>query len=170
MTTHSSILTWEISLPEEPGGLQSRWSQRVGLDWATGHSNNSLEPASLRSRVVPSEAVRVNVFQASPSLLGVAGKFWHLFISASPQSLPSSSDHCSVCMCPNPPFDEDSRHVGLGAPLMQDSSHAGLGATLMLSALLDHLHFWWSYFHVRDVLRYLRWGCQHMNFGEFYGK
>ena len=30
--THSSILAWEIPLTEEPGGLQSMGSQRVGHD------------------------------------------------------------------------------------------------------------------------------------------
>ena len=30
MATHSSILTWKIPLKEEPGGLQSMGSQRVG--------------------------------------------------------------------------------------------------------------------------------------------
>ena len=30
MTTHSSILTWTIPWTEEPGGLQSMGSQRVG--------------------------------------------------------------------------------------------------------------------------------------------
>ena len=30
MATHSSILTWEIPWTEEPGGLQSIGSQRVG--------------------------------------------------------------------------------------------------------------------------------------------
>ena len=29
MATHSSILAWEIPQTEEPGGLQSMWSQRV---------------------------------------------------------------------------------------------------------------------------------------------
>ena len=29
MTTHSSILAWRIPWEEEPGGLQSMWSQRV---------------------------------------------------------------------------------------------------------------------------------------------
>ena len=29
LTTHSSILAWEISWSEEPGGLQSMGSQRV---------------------------------------------------------------------------------------------------------------------------------------------
>ena len=35
MATHSSILAWKISWTEEPGGLQSMGSQRVGHDWAT---------------------------------------------------------------------------------------------------------------------------------------
>ena len=32
MATHSSILDWKISWTEEPGGLQSMGSQRVGHD------------------------------------------------------------------------------------------------------------------------------------------
>jgi len=32
MATHSSILPWEIPWTEEPGGLQSMGSQRVGHD------------------------------------------------------------------------------------------------------------------------------------------
>ena len=35
MATHSSILAWEISWREEPDGLQSLGSQRVGHDLAT---------------------------------------------------------------------------------------------------------------------------------------
>ena len=35
MATHSSILAWKISWTEEPGGLQSLGSQRVGHDLAT---------------------------------------------------------------------------------------------------------------------------------------
>ena len=34
VATHSSILAWEIPWTEEPGGLQSRGSQRVGHDWS----------------------------------------------------------------------------------------------------------------------------------------
>ena len=33
MTTHSSILAWRIPWREEPGGPQSKWSQRVGHNW-----------------------------------------------------------------------------------------------------------------------------------------
>ena len=35
MATHSSILAWEVPRTEEPGGLQSMGSQRVGHDLAT---------------------------------------------------------------------------------------------------------------------------------------
>ena len=56
MTTHSSILAWRIPWTEEPGGLQSMGSQRVGHDWATKHSTlilnilpNSFPPSLLVS-------------------------------------------------------------------------------------------------------------------------
>ena len=32
MATHSNILAWEIPWTEEPGGLQSMGSQRIGHD------------------------------------------------------------------------------------------------------------------------------------------
>ena len=35
MATHSSIVAWEIPWTEEPGQLQSMWSQRVGYCWVT---------------------------------------------------------------------------------------------------------------------------------------
>ena len=35
MATHSSILAWRIPWTEEPGGLKSTGSQRVGHDWMT---------------------------------------------------------------------------------------------------------------------------------------
>ena len=38
MATHSSILGWKIPRMEEPGGLQSMGSQRVGHDRATSLS------------------------------------------------------------------------------------------------------------------------------------
>ena len=38
MTTHYSILAWEIPWTEEPGGLQSMGSQRIGHDWVTEHT------------------------------------------------------------------------------------------------------------------------------------
>ena len=47
METHSSILTWEIPWTEEPGGLQSMGSQRVGHHWIT----NTWEGGAHRLRV-----------------------------------------------------------------------------------------------------------------------
>ena len=38
MATHSSTLAWTIPWTEEPGGLQSMGSRRVGHDWATSLS------------------------------------------------------------------------------------------------------------------------------------
>ena len=38
MATHSSILAWRTPCTEEPSGLQSMGSQRVGHDWATSLS------------------------------------------------------------------------------------------------------------------------------------
>ena len=37
MATHSSTLAWEVPWAEEPGGLQSLRSQRIGHDLATEH-------------------------------------------------------------------------------------------------------------------------------------
>ena len=37
MATHSRILAWRIPWTEEPGGLQSMGSQKVGYDWAGTH-------------------------------------------------------------------------------------------------------------------------------------
>ena len=38
MATHSSILSWKVPWTEEPGGLQSMESQRVGHAWVTEHT------------------------------------------------------------------------------------------------------------------------------------
>ena len=45
MATHSSTLAWRIPWMEEPGGLKSMASQRVGHDWAT---SLSLSPPDIR--------------------------------------------------------------------------------------------------------------------------
>ena len=37
MATHSSTLAWRIPWTEEPGGLQSMGSQRVGHEWGAVH-------------------------------------------------------------------------------------------------------------------------------------
>ena len=40
LATYSSILAWRISWTEEPGGLQSMGSRRVGHDWAANTHQN----------------------------------------------------------------------------------------------------------------------------------
>ena len=42
MATHSSILAWDISWTEEPGGLQSMGSQRVGHYLASKQQQHSI--------------------------------------------------------------------------------------------------------------------------------
>ena len=39
MATHASIFAWETPWMEEPGGLQSMGSQRVGHCWATEYAH-----------------------------------------------------------------------------------------------------------------------------------
>ena len=43
MATHSSILAWRIPWTEEPGGLQSKGSQRVGHKWAINNTQEETE-------------------------------------------------------------------------------------------------------------------------------
>ena len=40
VATHSSILAWKIQWTEEPGGLQSKGSQRAGHNWVTKYALN----------------------------------------------------------------------------------------------------------------------------------
>ena len=39
MTVHSGILAWRIPWAEEPGGLQSMGSQRIGHDYVAEHTH-----------------------------------------------------------------------------------------------------------------------------------
>ena len=50
MATHSSILAWRIPWTEEPGGLQSTGSQRVGNDWVT-HTHTHIHTPSSHSSI-----------------------------------------------------------------------------------------------------------------------
>ena len=54
MATHSSTVAWKISGTEEPGGLKSMGSQRVGHDWATSFSLSlPISPQTLRLDSAP---------------------------------------------------------------------------------------------------------------------
>ena len=60
MATHSIILAWEIPWTEEPGGLQSMGSQRVGHDVAT--KQQQLCPHYSISRIPYSDQPQVSLF------------------------------------------------------------------------------------------------------------
>ena len=51
MTTHSSILTWEIPWAEETGRLQSMGSQRIGHNCVCTHAHTCLLNISLTIRI-----------------------------------------------------------------------------------------------------------------------
>ena len=57
MATHSSILALEIPWTEEPSGLKSMGSQRVGQDLLTKQQMVSNTPTTGASKVVTEEAL-----------------------------------------------------------------------------------------------------------------
>ena len=59
--THSSILAWRIPWTEEPGGLQSMGSRRVGQDWATDTLIFTSSFSYLNSCVSIAESVKLTL-------------------------------------------------------------------------------------------------------------
>ena len=57
MATHSSILAWRIPWTEQPGGLQSMGSQRVGHNWS------DLEPHSTEYLCVKATEYVYNIYK-----------------------------------------------------------------------------------------------------------
>ena len=53
MAPHSSTLAWKILWTEEPGGLQSMGSRRVGHNWATSLSLSTFMPWSRKRQPTP---------------------------------------------------------------------------------------------------------------------
>ena len=72
MATHSNILAWRILWTEEPGELQSRELQRVGLDWATKHSTAKDEALYSQQK----QALELTTAQITNSLLQNSGSDW----------------------------------------------------------------------------------------------
>ena len=65
MATHSSVLAWRIPWTEEPGGLQSMGSQRVGQDWASNTFTTcsfTLRPPRLSTYLIP-EKLQAELFE-----------------------------------------------------------------------------------------------------------
>ena len=58
MATHSSVLSWRIPRTEEPGGLQSMGSQRVGYDWSdVAHTHSSALNQSNQLSLIPCRSI-----------------------------------------------------------------------------------------------------------------
>ena len=66
--THSSALAWKIPWMEEPGGLQSMWSVRVGHDWAISLSLFTF--MHWRRKWQPTPVFLPGEFQGQRSLVG----------------------------------------------------------------------------------------------------
>ena len=106
MTTHSSILAWEISWRKKPGRLQSMGSQRVGLwltNWVTDISSVQLLShiqlfatpwiaAHQTSLSITNSwsSLRLTSIESDMSLLSFTISFSVTPFSACPQSLPES--------------------------------------------------------------------------------
>ena len=52
MVTHSSILAWKILGTEEPGGLHSMGSKRIGHDWVTNTFHFYVNTTSVISTIL----------------------------------------------------------------------------------------------------------------------
>ena len=68
MAPHSSTLAWKIPWTEEPGGLQSLGSLRVGHDWATSLSLSTFR--HWRRKWQPTPVFLPGESQESGSLVG----------------------------------------------------------------------------------------------------
>ena len=60
MATYSSVLAWRTPWTEEPGGLQSMGSQRVGHNWATNTTTNLNSHIWLRDTIMDSTVKKTN--------------------------------------------------------------------------------------------------------------
>ena len=73
MATHSSILAWTIPWTEEPGGLRSIVSQRVGQDLATKQQQQPFDLAipllGIYPKVVTTFAIKKTYIQMSTAAL-----------------------------------------------------------------------------------------------------
>ena len=91
MAPHSSTLAWKIPWMEEPGGLQSMGSLRVGLDWATSLSLFTF--MHWRRKWQPTPIFLLRESQGWGSLVGcrlwghTVGHDWSNLAAAAPRSV-----------------------------------------------------------------------------------
>ena len=81
MATHSSILAWRILCTNEPGGLQSMGSQRVGRkDWVTNTFTFLGNFYIFRPQVLLSGICFMNVFSQSLTCLFIFIMFYYILL------------------------------------------------------------------------------------------
>ena len=144
MAIHSSILAWRIPWTEEPGGLQSMGSQRVGHNWATNihtvtvaEKSHDLPFASWRPRKTSdkiqceSEGLRHRgangkILSLKPEGFGVGGWRWcacgmlsHAWLFDTPWTV--------TCQAPlSAGFSRQEYWSGLPLPPSEDLPNPGL--------------------------------------------
>ena len=108
MAPHSSTLAWKIPWMEEPGGLQSMGSPRVGHDWATSLSLFTV--MYWRRKWQPVPVFLPGESQGRGSLVGCTGyvvvqsRTWLKWLSS------SSSSNLTLCLA----HQIDKLETGLG--------------------------------------------------------
>ena len=133
MATHSSIPAWKIPWTEEPGGLQSMGSWRVGHDWMTKHMLNGMFQASA-------------VFSMLFTLTGMVSSSFYLFFQTqvrndllqevSPNLKAFLSTHtASSPFASHKTGDAEMICLGTSLPTGLPSAPPGLEHLLLISAL-----------------------------------
>ena len=82
MATHSSILDWRIPWTEEPRGLQSMGSQRVGHDWSNSAHSTLTAQSVGKGGKCPQSSWPLRISKEGPSLEKDISRrrhmwFWH---------------------------------------------------------------------------------------------
>ena len=120
MATHSSTLAWRIPWTEEPGGLPSMWSHRVGYNWSDAAAAAAAAAASVDC-LLPSGFSRVRLC-ATP---------WTSAYQASLSMGFSRQEHWSGLPFPSPMHESDKWNWSSSA--VSDSSWPhGLQPTRLL--------------------------------------
>ena len=132
MAPHSSTLAWKIPWTEEPGGLQSMGSLRVGHDWATSlslftfmHWRRKWQPTPV---FLPGESQGRWCWWAA--IYGVAqSRTWLKRLSSN-----SSRLYSPRLLCPwNPPGE----NTGVGCHFLLQGIFPTWGSNLCLLCLLN---------------------------------
>ena len=74
MATHSSILAWKIPWTEDPGGLQSMGSQKVGHDWTHQQVEKESRVVNFWSGYTSREQLAVRLLEPLKRLLKYFGR------------------------------------------------------------------------------------------------